>query len=811
MMILQELNLISFGKFERKVIYLQEGLNIIYGGNESGKTTIHNFIDGMFYGFLKPYVKRRIYLEELEKYKPWNREEYVGVIKFNKNDRAYRIQRDFNKGEVIVYDDITGKDITDHIDNGERIKVHLPGIYFFGFNNLVYRNTISIKQLGNQVDSNLAKEVKDRLANISTSLDDDISVKNAIEYLEKQLDQIGTKKAYTKPYGKAIKDLEKLKDERKYLLIRQEEYQDCLDKFSTLEKEIKAKREEINQLKELLKKTKLLNVKRNYEEALKIKAELESIDKKIDELKPYSQLSIDDYSKVLKLETNIEHVSEEIRNLNKDLTHLEEEINALELEDKGEVIEGVVPDELYEDVELFDELEEKKNFLVLNNDQNRLDNLNTQINGKIERKNRIKTANILFIIFTLGSLGLGFVNAVLFFLALPLFGGILYTRSLKKKLNEEIDELERQLNDLSKREEDRKKEIHNIEKEQQIILSKYDCESKSQLNRLKDNIYFKYMNQTNRLDKKHRLIKSREDILEKINNKTMNIQTWVKERDEILIKNDVKTIDEFNKGLENKNLYDTLIIDRENKINILDKILGDFNLDELKSSIEGYDDDYFKDIKEIDIEDISQEILEMEEILSQKINEKARLEERIVSLNQYVKQLMIIEEEIVRINGLIKEYENKIESIEIAKDTIESISQEIHKQFAPTINKKVSSIMDFITNGKYDQVRINDDLNIAVENPMTKEIINIDSLSGGTIDQLYFALRFSVSSSMEDGHFPLILDDCFIQYDNDRLKNILLYLKDVSNEKQILLFTCQNREKEILDELDIDYNLIELS
>ncbi len=48
---------------------------------------------------------------------------------------------------------------------------------FFGFNNLVYRNTISIKQLGNQVDSNLATEVKDRLANISTSLDDDISVK----------------------------------------------------------------------------------------------------------------------------------------------------------------------------------------------------------------------------------------------------------------------------------------------------------------------------------------------------------------------------------------------------------------------------------------------------------------------------------------------------------------------------------------------------------------------------------------------------------------------------------------------------------
>ena len=49
-MILRELYLISFGKFQKR-FNLEEGLNILYGENESGKTTIHNFIDGMFYGF----------------------------------------------------------------------------------------------------------------------------------------------------------------------------------------------------------------------------------------------------------------------------------------------------------------------------------------------------------------------------------------------------------------------------------------------------------------------------------------------------------------------------------------------------------------------------------------------------------------------------------------------------------------------------------------------------------------------------------------------------------------------------------------
>ena len=199
-MILKELNLISFGKFQKKRFNLEKGLNIFYGENESGKTTIHNFIDGMFYGFLKPYVRKRYYLEEYEKYRPWNGNQYIGILKLVKDDKKYRIERDFAKGEVKVYDELTGKDITDDIDVGEKIKVHLPGLYFFDFNTSVYKNTISIKQLGNKIDSTLSTEVKDRLANISTSLDDEISVKQAISHLEKELDKIGTSKAYTKPY-----------------------------------------------------------------------------------------------------------------------------------------------------------------------------------------------------------------------------------------------------------------------------------------------------------------------------------------------------------------------------------------------------------------------------------------------------------------------------------------------------------------------------------------------------------------------------------------------------------------------------------
>ena len=57
---------------------------------------------------------------------------------------------------------------------------------------------------------------------------------------------------------------------------------------------------------------------------------------------------------------------------------------------------------------------------------------------------------------------------------------------------------------------------------------------------------------------------------------------------------------------------------------------------------------------------------------------------------------------------------------------------------------------------------------------------------------------------------PIILDEAFAYYDNERLENILKYLSNEYSNKQIIIFTCTKREKEILEKLQIKYNLIEL-
>ena len=90
------------------------------------------------------------------------------------------------------------------------------------------------------------------------------------------------------------------------------------------------------------------------------------------------------------------------------------------------------------------------------------------------------------------------------------------------------------------------------------------------------------------------------------------------------------------------------------------------------------------------------------------------------------------------------------------------------------------------------------------------EYSNAENLSIGTIDQLYLALRLATIKEISKENMPIILDEAFAYYDNNRLENILKYLENEYYNKQVIVFTCTKREIEILEKLQIKYNLIEL-
>lgn len=810
-MILKELNLISFGKFQNKIISLEEGLNIIYGKNESGKTTIHNFIDGMFYGFLKPYAKIRNYSKELEKYRPWNGQDYSGIIKLSQFGKDYRIERNFEKGQVKVYDDLTGIDITKEIDMGEKLKDNLPGLYFFNFNNMVYNNTISIKQLESKIDTDLSKEFKDKLANISTSLDQDISVKNAIGELDKKLENIGTERAYTKPYGRAISNLNNLIEERKSLLEKKEEYNQQISASLELKKKIKREEEKLEELNNKLEQLEILDKKKTYEEGINIKSQLGNINREIINLKKYANLSFEDYALAVKLEKDIEYINKEIEELKNNINVLENRLKTIELEVEENIIDGINAEELYRDLDTLEEIDEEKNIIILNRDENKLDILNSELRDKTGKENTIKKFMNTFLVLAIVSIGLVFINK--FFFLFPLGFGIiafLFRNSSKNYLSK-VKAIKEKIKELEAKEKEKNERIIYIENLQKNILLKYSCSSKLELKRLKEDIYFK-----------HRSIQIKEEEIEKTKEKIENsilslkakekeIQNYNLELNAMLEKNNSSNLEDFKLGLDKKKKYDELLKEKKNQEEILKRILGDYTLEEIKEGIKFLDNNDLIELDTISKLELTQDLENRKSNLQHYLDLHARFEERIDNLNQYIKQIIVTEEEIERLKNEIVNYENQIKSINIAKETIENISNELHQQFAPSINKDVSEIISIVSEGKYNEVKIDEDLNISIENPNTKEIIPVDSLSGGTIDQLYFALRFSIISSMKGESLPLVLDDCFIQYDDERLKNILEYLSEIAKDKQIILFTCHRREEKILNDLGLKYNLVNLS
>ena len=102
-----------------------------------------------------------------------------------------------------------------------------------------------------------------------------------------------------------------------------------------------------------------------------------------------------------------------------------------------------------------------------------------------------------------------------------------------------------------------------------------------------------------------------------------------------------------------------------------------------------------------------------------------------------------------------------------------------------------------MTAGRYDRLTLSEDLSLLAGAQQEAVLREVLWRSDGTMDQLYLALRLAVAEELIPD-VPLVLDDAFVRFDDIRLKAALEILKEIARDKQVILFTCQSREKEIL-------------
>lgn len=134
-----------------------------------------------------------------------------------------------------------------------------------------------------------------------------------------------------------------------------------------------------------------------------------------------------------------------------------------------------------------------------------------------------------------------------------------------------------------------------------------------------------------------------------------------------------------------------------------------------------------------------------------------------------------------------------------AQETLRLATQELQRRFAPRISQRAQTLFARLTGQRYQRLSLGQDLSVEAGAQGENTLRGTLWRSDGTVDQLYLALRLAVAEELTP-EAPLVLDDALVRFDDDRLRAALGILREEAKEKQVILFTCQSRERQLNQE-----------
>ena len=244
----------NYGILKQKEIDLKNNINIIYGKNETGKSTLLNYLKNIFYGISKNKNGKEI--SDYEKYLPWTGENFSGKVKYQlDNDETFEVYRDFNKKNPAIvnsnFEDISSEFKIDKKDGNQ---------FFYeqtGLDQSTYLSTIMAPQQEVILDNQSKDILIQKLSNITGTGEDKVSFQKAIDKLNKRMiEEIGTNRTQDRPLNVIQTKMKMLLDDLKTKKQVEEQKQILIkDK-----KELKQKLEQEKQKNDNLNRLNLLNV-----------------------------------------------------------------------------------------------------------------------------------------------------------------------------------------------------------------------------------------------------------------------------------------------------------------------------------------------------------------------------------------------------------------------------------------------------------------------------------------------------------------------------------------------------------------------
>jgi uncharacterized protein YhaN len=825
---INEITLFEYGKFDnKKVIKLSENRpNLIYGKNETGKTTIVSAVIELIFGFERSNKDKHRYL-------PWNGERLnIAMSYLNGIGKMLNVKRLLSNNIKSMIED--GLEVT-NINNRA-----LPEAENISRN--IYSNVYKItsEQL-KEIETKSFSELQDKLVlNYGNS---NISPKTVIQQLDEDIKNIynARSRGNKQTINQLNNEIKELKKEKKDKVNLYHEVRVMSEDIQKLEKELV----EIDQ--KIIGKVNLKNQINRYLRPIELINKIENLKANVENYEHYERLDRDVLVQYQTVKKSLLSYQESLNEKESKLSLKENRIETLSYDEKAALNYQNHVDDIEKldesvnkaknDIEKIDEYIEMNGKKLINESGYLFkENINKVVNfdfkmiqtlfykSKEEEKN--KSRGPLVIIKTLvilGLLGVGIFTQNIFgtaVLAITLLIVIFdYFDRREKSKNSSMELLKKELKSIdiifeiannfteinlknlesygaiknlideliSKKQELEEKELKLLQDYDEVFSKFDDVENVK--------IFIQVLNEAvtkSRLNSElmNNITQEKKEVSE------LRIKLEQMENKYGLLENTIKRLGNENFEIGYSNIEKYLVV-RERIIHYESELAENFNMNQLKDEIEGLDQSMIsKDyliIVENDIESL--QIMKAEKA-KRNIQLKTEIEHKITG-----DTLDIIDGKIDYKNQELKEYANKYDILSILQQVITRADEKYREKNQPDVLKLTSNYFAEMTNGRYTHVLIEEDEKMYLKDK-NGEIISADSeISAGTKNQLYLSFRLALIKYLDQDKekLPIILDEAFSNWDAERLQPTLKLINNISKERQVIIFTCKEHNIKYLE------------
>ncbi len=274
-----------------------------------------------------------------------------------------------------------------------------------------------------------------------------------------------------------------------------------------------------------------------------------------------------------------------------------------------------------------------------------------------------------------------------------------------------------------------------------------------------------------------------------------------------------KDAEDLERCKQGKRRWDEISMELKMQKELLAQTLGRYSFEEIEENIKNQRAVGEGDIS-ADRQQIHQQLQGVNEQLAELARQTAELEGLRKGREESHRPIGQIQAQIADVEESCQNFQFELDALQLAKQKLLSLSGQLHRDFAPQLNARISKALERITGSRYTRAVIDQTLGIRLEDRQTHQLVEVSALSNGMADLVYLVMRLELlellcSQGGERVQVPIILDDSFTQLDDERTARLLGYLLEQPSV-QILLFSCHRRERAMLEQAKIPYHLVSL-